>query len=399
MMKKRNVVLAICMLVIFSTGCMENNVTVTNIASPSLPPELTVAGTTTSLPATDDSSHLLEGLYIAIAGRDHGSLFLVDVKTGIYQKLEIPGEIGINIYGWSKDICTLIVGTETNRIIQIDVNGSIKKEILQTDELDFNGRMILTTVSLSSDENWLAFISGTGNQEYATYEFQNLIVVSVQGEEYKIYQLTNSGLINGVSWKPDSSALAYNDVDNNGIQQVFISNPDGSERLQLTHFDKEGFVIKSLQWSPTGEKLAFLVSEKEGNTNSLTIVDTSLSNKVTSIGPIAGIKEYWWSPDDVVVANILQTDPNKPAEDALSWYSAMTGEELGKLDSSDLPDVNFALPGPLMLSNQLGFFSHNKFYVCDISSAQLIPTFNQFTDMRYWISAPKAFDKDSCSEK
>jgi WD40 repeat protein len=399
MMKKRNVVLAICMLVIFSTGCMENNVTVTNIASPSLPPELTVAGTTTSLPATDDSSHLLEGLYIAIAGRDHGSLFLVDVKTGIYQKLEIPGEIGINIYGWSKDICTLIVGTETNRIIQIDVNGSIKKEILQTDELDFNGRMILTTVSLSSDENWLAFISGTGNQEYATYEFQNLIVVSVQGEEYKIYQLTNSGLINGVSWKPDSSALAYNDVDNNGIQQVFISNPDGSERLQLTHFDKEGFVIKSLQWSPTGEKLAFLVSEKEGNTNSLTIVDTSLSNKVTSIGPIAGIKEYWWSPDDVVVANILQTDPNKPAEDALSWYSAMTGEELGKLDSSDLPGVNFALPGPLMLSNQLGFFSHNKFYVCDISSAQLIPTFNQFTDMRYWISAPKAFDKDSCSEK
>lgn len=396
MRKRRIVILISCLLVIFSPGCLENNVAATKTAFPSLTPKFTVTGTVTSLPVPDSPSELVAGSYMAIVGRDPGSLFLVEVKTGIYQKLEIQGETGINLYGWSEDLCGLIVGTESNRILQVDLNGNVRKEILKTDELDFEGHIMLTTVLISPDENWLSFLSGTGEQGYATYEFQNLVVVSVQDQEHKIYQLTTSGLVNGASWKPNGSSLAYNDVDNHGVQQVFISNPDGSARLQLTHFDKEGFGIKSIQWSPAGDKLAFLVSETEGNTNSLTIVDTSLSDNGIFIEPMAEIKEFWWSSDDVVVASIQEMDQNKPANDALSWYSAMTGEELGRLDSADIPDGNFALPGPLRLSNQLGFFSQNKFYVYDLSFAQLVPTFNQFTDIRYWISAPKAFDQEDC---
>lgn len=401
-MKKIFAFLLIWVIIPISIGCVENNVvTATDTPFPSSLPELAETSPVSSKPVTDYPAQLLEGLHIAIAGMDYGSLFLVEVETGIHRKLEVPNETGINIYGWSRDGCTLILGTETNRVILVDIESNIKKEILRADDININGNMMPATVSLSSDENWLAFISGTGHQEYATYEFQNLIVVSIQDQKHEVYQLTESGLVHGISWKPDSSVLAYNDIDIYGVQQIFISNPDGSDKLQLTRFDKEGFIVRSVQWSPKGEKLAFIVSEKVTDTDYLAIVDTSLNNKITFIRSVETLNRYWWAPNDIIIASILASDENqnKPTDESLSWYNAVTGEKLGELDSSGLPDGNFALPGPLMFSNKIGLFSDNRFYVYDISSSQMERMFDQFTDMRYWVSAPKAFDKKSCSGK
>ena len=348
---------------------------------------------------TAAAPQLPEGSYIAMAGVDSGSLFLVDLGTGLHRKLEIPGETGVSIYGWSQDGCTLLVGTETQRMIRVDLDGHIREEISRLDGLDAGGSLMSTSMPLSPDEKWLAFLSGTGNQEYATYEFQDLVIVAAQDQASQVRRLTHSGIVNDYSWKPGADRIAYNDVDAQGIQQVFVSSPDGSERSQLTRFAKAGVVVRFLTWSPAGEKLAVLLFEEATDTSYLAVIDTSSDNKLMPIHSMVKVQEYWWSAEDVIAARAYEAAENSNANDhgRLTWYSASTGEKLGELDPTALPDGSFGLPGPLALPNRAGFFSDHAFYIYDLSSARLEKAFDQFVDLRYWIPAPKAFDAQQCS--
>jgi WD40 repeat protein len=400
-MRKKEIAftLIFAMLLLFGYGCWGNDAdasTVTHLPTTEPPKATAAIISVNNFSETDNSDKPSEKLLIVIAGMDYGSLFLVDVETGIHQNLEIPGETGINIYGWADDGCTLIVGTATNQIIRIDVNGEIKDEIIRIDDLEFDGEIILPNLSLSPNGRWLAFLSGTGHREYATYEFQNLISISIQDKKYEVFPLTHSGLVNNFSWNPNDNSLAYNDVDKNGIQQVFLSDANGSGRVQLTDFFQEELIITSLQWSPTGEKIAMSVFEENVGASYLIIIDMSSGKKIIPIRVMTQVNEYWWAPNDTIVAKVLE-NPNQNPNKTLSWYSSTTGEKIGEFDSTVLTDEFFILPGPLTFSTSVGFFSNYDFYIYDISSSHTEQLFNQFTDIRYWISSPSKYDVEKCN--
>lgn len=398
MRKRISVFVSICVTILFSMGCKENDIIVATNTLPTSTPAI-IAITPTNSPGTNYFDQLSEGLVVAVVGRDYGALFLVETETEEHRKLEIPGEFGINIYGWSIDGCTLFVGTETNRIVQVDVEGNIKDEIVRIDDLDLDGNVVQTKIS--PDEKWVAFLSGTGNHEYASYEFQNLITVSVQDQGTKTYPLTNSGLVNDMAWEPARNLIAYNDSDVHDVQQIFISNPDGSERIQLTHFVEQGFIIRSLEWSPTGEKLAFAIVEEDTNESYLSIVNVPFENSLINIASIVDVNEFWWTSNDIVVADVssLGKNPNIMTDRDISWYNATTGEELGSLDLTELPNGIFELPGPLAFSNTTGFFSGDGFYEYDLSSLQIERIFSKFSDIRNWISRPGVYDSEICTIK
>jgi len=346
-------------------------------------------------------SQLPNSILVAVAGKDYGSLFLVNLDAGVHHKLMIPGKVGINIHGWSKDGCTLIVGTDTNHLIRIDVNGHIKEEILNINNINFDGKIILTSISISPDEQWIAFISGTGHQEYSTYEFQNLVTVPVYRQNNHIYQLTDRGLVSDFSWKPDGSFIAYVDVDTSNIQQVFTSEPDGSKLKQLTHFTLEDLKIKSLLWSPTGERIAIAIMEETTGVNYLVVMDANLDEKKipVQLQLMEETIEYWWTQNDIIVVKAPTTDNglNTLASKTLSWYSGTTGEKLGELDLMLLSNQVIMLPGPLTNSGKVGFFSDHSFYIYDIFSLHIEKKFNQFADMRYWISSPSIYQGYRCN--
>jgi hypothetical protein len=382
----------------FLTGCKADNLSVAT--NTSLPTQITGENTPqTKIPSTSYQQQLTDGFMIAVAGRNYGSLFLIETGSGEYRKLEIPGEVGINVYGWSEDGCTLYVGTESNQIVQVDIEGNLKERLVDIDELAIDGKVI--DIAVSPDEKWTALLSGTGQQGYATYEFQNMITVSVGGQPSKVYHLTNHGATRGVTWKPNGNLLAFNDNDNKGTQQIFISNPDGSEKSQLTDFDKAGFTIASLQWSPNGEKLAFVIIEESKNMSYLAITNTPLADKMINISTITDVNRFWWASNDIVVADVLPLgkNSNSATDRIIAWYDASTGKELGTINSTTTPNGIFEVPGPLTPLSKFGFFSGTGFYVYDIFSLQIEQLFNKFADSRYWISSPKPIDKAICGNE
>lgn len=371
-----------------SGGCSRNNI----------PAPINTLPKASMEPAEAISKRILpKGLIVAVVAKDYGTIFLVEVDTGLRHKFDIQGETAINIYGWSNNGCSLIVETETDRIVKADIEGNIITDIVKVGKLNFEGEMIQT--SISPDEKWIAIVSGTGNQEFTSYEFQNLVTFYVQNQSSEIYKLTNSGLVNGIAWSPDSNLLAYNDNDIHGVQQIFISHPSGSNKFQLTHFESEGLVIRSLKWSPSGEKIAFAVINEEMHESYLGLIEISSDNHLKYISSIAGVGEFWWASDDILVADILPSgkNPDKITDRAISWYDASTGEQIGKLDTTNLPNGSFEAPGPLAFSDKMGFFSNGGFYVFDMSSSQIEHIFNKFIDIRYWISGPQSDDIESCN--
>jgi len=399
MAKRLLILLSILISFPFLTGCKADNLSVAT--NTSLPPTQIISENTppTKIPSASSPQQLTDGFVIAVAGREYGSLFLIETESGEHHKLEIPGEVAINVYGWSDDGCTLFVETESKEIVQVDMEGDLKERLVNIDEIGIDGNII--DVKVSPDEKWIAFLSGTGQQGYTTYEFQNIVTALIGGQPSRVYHLTKDGVTRDVTWKPDGALLAFNDNDINGVQQIFTSNFDGSEKSQLTDFDKTGLVITSLRWSPDGEKLAFAIVEESNDMSYLAIAGTSLVNKIVNITTITDVNKFWWASNNIVIADVipLGKNPNSATDRTIAWFDASSGEELGMIDSASIPNGIFEIPGPLTPLSKFGFFSGKAFYTYDIFSLEIERLFNKFTDSRYWISSPKPIDKAICGNE
>ena len=400
MIKKIFVNMLICVTVFLLAGCK----TITPTAPANMPTNSQITSTqeiaTSPLPTPTPSAvpdhSTQEGLMIGLAGKDYGALFLVKTATGDIQKLQISGDTTINIYSWSDNGCTLFVGTESARIIQVDIAGNVINEMINIEETALNGKLIQARIS--PDEKWAALIFGTGNHEFTSYEIQNLYTVSVTDEPFRVYELTNSGVTTAVAWKPDSSLIAYANDDEFGDKQIFISNPDGTNKSQLTHLDIPISFIRSVKWSPSGNKIAFVIVDEDAHKSYLAVTNILENDNLVYINSIIGVNEFWWASDDMLVADVLPrgADPNTIGSRTVSWYDSTTGVEIGKIDSEKLSNGVIETPGPLAPSDKIGFFLGDGFYSYDISTAQIERIFNKFTDSRYWISAPVIFNKEVC---
>ncbi len=333
---------------------------------------------------------------IALASKDYGGIFVVELATGDRQKLEISGDKVINVIGWATNGCTLFVESEKQRIIKVDTKGKILGEISDINSLKLGSA--IARIRISPDEQWIALVLGTGNQEFTSYEFQNLVTISSKGSN-EIFKLTDGGVVNDVSWKFDFTMVAFADIDNDSIQQVFISSPNGSSKIQETHFNKKSLTIRSLKWSPTGEKIAFIIHNEERQESYIGIVETRDPDNVIFINSVIAVNEFFWLPNDRIIADILPSDndPSKLADRAIAWFNSDTGQEVGRISPENLPGEDFQMPGLLANSDRIGFFSDNNFYAYDTSSMQIEKGFDMFADLRYWFSAPKVIEEESCN--
>jgi tricorn protease-like protein len=108
------------------------------------------------------------------------------------------------------------------------------------------------------------------------------------------------------AWSPDGRHIAYQGTSATGDLDIFVANPDGSGRTELT-FSTAADVDPA--WSPDGTKIAF-ESARSGNTDVFVIgADGSSETQLTSSPAFDG--DPTWSSDGTKIAFTSTRDGNK----------------------------------------------------------------------------------------
>jgi Tol biopolymer transport system component len=110
----------------------------------------------------------------------------------------------------------------------------------------------------------------------------------------------------------DGSKVAYIDGDENGNDQVFVMNADGSNQRQLTHdtrpFAHSGF---PLQWSPDATRIAYWISVPQLGVE-LFVVDVSDGTSTRVTREPTDVYEGGWASDRSFVFSISNPKSQYP---------------------------------------------------------------------------------------
>ena len=113
---------------------------------------------------------------IGITDVDTLKMYIVNLYTGEkYQLISLSGTLS-TLIGQSTDGCKLVVGFSDGKYVQIDLHGSIVRELLDTKNLV---SVVLTQSKVSHNEDGFAYIIGSGYHNYDKYEYQDLEIVFV----------------------------------------------------------------------------------------------------------------------------------------------------------------------------------------------------------------------------
>lgn len=122
--------------------------------------------------------------------------------------------------------------------------------------------------------------------------------------------------VTAVRVSPDGSKVAYTvreavmtDDRSEYVNQIFLSNSDGSNTIQLTQGDKNS---SNPRWSPDGKWIAFMSSRDGKNNIYMLPVGGGESEKLTDAKN--GVNDYKWSNDGKLIAYTM-TDAVDEAEE------------------------------------------------------------------------------------
>lgn len=145
-----------------------------------------------------------------------------------------------------------------------DPNGQKIREILRLDNPDSNKTFNLHPV-LSPSGKYVSYVVYSGEQYYATAQYQDVEIVNVNSPGQPTRLTTHGGSWKeGGAWSPEGDQIAYTDYDAQGIVQVYRTDLIHRSTQLLSHFTTANQKAGPVQWSPTGEDIAVLLGNPEG---------------------------------------------------------------------------------------------------------------------------------------
>jgi hypothetical protein len=230
------------------------------------------------------------------------SFYIVDMMNGDGRLLRTKGEIIGDILTWN-EACKIIARVESG-IAEINLDGKVIRSIFSEDQLPDSPEGLKWFLKPSPDEQWISYRLGLGeyydgfDSERTRHEFEYLLIQSIDGSQGP-YQVSSGGSTVIWAWSPDSQRVAYADVDETGIHQVYAVNPDGSQRHKLTNFDAD-FPIEGLEWSPDNHHLAVEYLLRDGYPERNIRVVSDEENPQMDL--YRGLWLLWWKDVDTLLA-------------------------------------------------------------------------------------------------
>ena len=194
-----------------------------------------------------------------VLGQGSSQVYLLELSED-YQPAGEPSqlthELGVNRHPvWTLDGREIIFGHgtyATSRLYRIPVSGL--EPIRPLNVSHGSGRY----PALSSQQNRLAF---------ADFNWPRLDIYrlelppdpvanagSMTWEPEKLYESTRGESF--ASYSQDGTKIAFVSLQS-GNQEIWASNSDGTEEIQLTSFDDIAVAVNEPRWSPSGEKICF----------------------------------------------------------------------------------------------------------------------------------------------
>lgn len=196
-----------------------------------------------------DDSKLLCGVSEEVNDQFIRHLYLINVDSA--DKTELIKSIGIENPAWSPDGSGISFVSVTERrnlgIYIADSQGRNVKLIYE--ENNPLEKATLKAVGWSPDGSKIAF----------TFSESGIGLYTINSDGTGKTLLTSNlswSWTNPYVWSPSGDKIAFSSDTANG-EHIFISNPDGTERVQITTGDNKRYVLSGLggSWSPDGSRL------------------------------------------------------------------------------------------------------------------------------------------------
>lgn len=163
--------------------------------------------------------------------------------------------------------CALYALNKLNKgidIKKIDYHGKIIDQ--RKISIDGNDDPNTYNYLISPNVDWITYIkvSGDWGMSYDSAEVQDLFLLENDNSQTQIpIRLSDFGGAKpeSTSWSPDSKYLAFTDLDNNGVSQLFIFDVSNNRKIQISSYS-ENFDIYQIHWSSDSSRIIFSQSIK-----------------------------------------------------------------------------------------------------------------------------------------
>jgi dipeptidyl aminopeptidase/acylaminoacyl peptidase len=121
---------------------------------------------------------------------------------------------------------------------------------------NLRGLVDVSSISISADGSKVAFITSVGDYTHDRYD-KRVMVVSASGGAPRAL----TGFVSGLAdpqWSPSGERLAYLGDDAKGTAQVFTVSDGGGTSMQVTHAKRD---VEQYAWNPRGTLIAYVAED------------------------------------------------------------------------------------------------------------------------------------------
>jgi len=190
------------------------------------------------------------GSFAYVSNKDgNNDIYVMDIQTKTNRRLTHHPSTDFQP-AWSPDGKSIAFTSDRDGdtdIYRMDANGKNVKKLTNQGECN--------EPTWSPDNQSIAFISSSEGR-YFVY------VMDADGRGSK--RLVGNMRIFGCAWSPDGKQIAFVSRDAEGIMGIFSIGVNSKNLRQLTQLDQRAFIFNRLAWSPSGEWIAYVLSERIG---------------------------------------------------------------------------------------------------------------------------------------
>jgi hypothetical protein len=343
----------------------------------------------------------LSNHFVIVTELESGNTVLYDLLSDIEIQLNKENEFFSHAISWDISGCELITSTWNSGIIQVNILG---KPIVRLSADDSLGSSHFYYPALSPDGRIVAYLTEVNESPMSvrggymtTLSLFSLNVFNISNNETTT-TLSAQKSVTEYKWSSQNEIIAYTDLDENGVHQLYIVDPVVGQRKQITTFSEKYSLVKNISWSSETNSLAFthtVMVDTESNPEVSQSEQIYLSENMSVVTKLdlqtkfAVIYNVLFLPEDVLVIY----------GDTMDYSRILLSIDLdNKLETILFPEdeINLATyPIVYYPENGIAFFSysgsHPIFNTLNMATGELKQYDTKLNDVRYFWGPPQNF--------